>query len=207
MILHPCVTGVILAGGRARRMGGVNKALLPIGPGSERTTLSGILEVFDGRFAGCVLVTAGIGKETGQDDGASYRGLPLRVTADRLVGCGPLGGVHAALSVMTTPMAFVCGCDMPALSGPLLDWMAARVRDGRLLVPIVGGRPEPLHAFYPVSCLPAVERALRDGVRMMLDFFERVPVDFLHESEFSGVAGADRSFLNINTPEDLAALG
>ena len=36
----------------------------------------------------------------------------------------------------------------------------------------------------------------------MLDFFERVPIDYLSDAEFSAVEGAERSFMNINTPED-----
>jgi molybdopterin-guanine dinucleotide biosynthesis protein A len=70
-------------------------------------------------------------------------------------------------------------------------------------VPVHRGRPEPLHAVYPVSCLPEADRALADGVRMMLDFFARVPVDYLPEEEYADVEGALRSFENINTPEDL----
>jgi molybdenum cofactor guanylyltransferase len=206
VILHPRITGVVLAGGRARRMGGANKAMLPVEPGSSQTTLDRILALFEDRFAGCVLVTAA--RQAGAPeagDPAWYAGLPVRVTADRYAGCGPLGGLHAGLSAVTTPFAFVCGCDMPSLSGPLIDLMARRARDGRLLVPVVRGRPEPLHAIYPISCLIEVERALGEGVRMMLDFFERVPVDYLSDAEFSAVEGAERSFMNINTPEDLAA--
>ena len=206
MILHPHVTGVVLAGGRARRMGGADKTKLPVPGGGSRTTLDRILEVFNQRFAECVMVTAAPGESGPRAELAACAGLRVRMTADRFAGCGPLGGIHAALCAVTTRFAFVCGCDMPALSGPLLDQMARRVQEGRLLVPVVRGRPEPLHAFYPVSCLPETERALRDGVRMMLDFFERVPIDYLSDSEFADVPGAGRSFDNINTPEDLEAL-
>jgi molybdopterin-guanine dinucleotide biosynthesis protein A len=113
--------------------------------------------------------------------------------------------VHAGLAAVKTDVAFVCGCDMPSLSGSLLDFMASCARDGRLLVPIRRGRPEPLHALYPVSCLPDVERALEEGVRMMLDFFARAPVDYLSEQEYRGIEGAEASFFNVNTPADLEA--
>src|SRR5262249_44774101 len=114
--------------------------------------------------------------------------------------------IHAALGVVTTPFAFVFACDMPALCGPLIDMMAARAGPGRLLVPRMRGRAEPLHALYPVSCLPGIERARRDAARMCLDFFARVPVDYLEEDEMSAVPGASRSFDNVNTPQDLEAL-
>ena len=194
------VTGVVLAGGRATRMGGIDKARIPLPEAAETlgrrppTPLSRILDVFAGRFTACILVGTRLDHEAP---------LPVTATADRFEGCGPLGGLHAALSILETPSAFVCGCDMPSLSGPLIDFMIARSRPDRLLVPVRRGRPEPLHALYPASCLESAEKALSDGVRMMLDFFERVPVDYLPEEEFSQVPGADRSFDNINTQADL----
>ena len=193
MVAHPRITGVVLAGGLASRMGGSNKALLPLEPG---TPLERILAVFAGRFAGCVVVAP---------DPLPFLGLPVTVTSDRFPGCGPLGGLHAGLAAVKTDIAFVCGGDMPSLSGPLLDFMASRASDTRLLVPIQRGRPEPLHALYPVACLPDVERALEDGVRMMLDFFARALVEYLPEETYRGIEGAEASFFNLNTPDDLEA--
>ena len=196
MIRHPHVTGVVLAGGKASRLDGMNKAVLPIGPGPGSTTLERILGVFGGRFAGCILV--GPGPE-------AYMGLPVTVIDDLVPGCGPLGGLHAGLGAIKTPFAFACGCDMPFLSGVLLDAMVRRIRPGRLLVPVLDGRPEPLHAFYPASCGAAVEAAMEEGVRKMSELFERVPVDYYPEEAYREIEGSRRSFLNVNTPEDLAA--
>ncbi len=195
MSLHPRVTGVILAGGRARRMGGRDKTRISLGELTD-TTLSRILRVFSGRFPRCVLVTQpGAGP-------ASPEGVTI--AHDAYPACGPLGGLHAGLLAIETPLAFVCGGDMPSLSGPLIDHLVARARDGRALVPVRAGRPEPLHAIYPAACLPAAEKALNEGVRMMLDFFATIDVDYLPEEDFAGVEGALSSFENINTPEDLA---
>src|SRR5262245_32642895 len=128
---------------------------------------------------------------------------PVSVVNDRIPGCGPLGGLHAALCVVETSLAFVCAGDMPRLSGDLLDLMVERSAPGRCLVPVRAGRPEPLHAIYPASLRDGAERALGEGVRMLLDFLARAPVDYLKEEEYLGVAGAAASFDNINTVEDL----
>jgi len=175
-------------------MGGANKALLPLGADGADTPLSRMLAVFAGRFAEIILVA---------DDPSPYTGQPVRVVPDIVAGCGPLGGVHAAVSAARTPFVFIFGCDMPSLSGPLIDMMAERALPGRLLVPVYRGRPEPLHAIYPVSCRDEARRAIDDGVRMMLEFFERVRVDYLPEEEIRALDGAGRSFDNINTPDDL----
>ena len=198
MIPHPHVTGVILAGGRATRMGGADKGALVLGPGPGDTPLARILGLFMSRFPGAVLVGAA------DRDARVVQGFPaVTCVTDAIPGCGPLGGIHAALGVVATPLAFVCGVDMPSLCGPLIDRMVQHARPDRLLVPIRSGRPEPLHAIYPVSCRPEVERALNAGVRKMTDFFMGVPVDYLDEADYAGIPGAARSFDNINTPEDM----
>ena len=182
-------------------MGGADKGSLALGPDAADTPLARTLGLFASRFNGCIIVgAAGARPPVVRDE------LPVVFVTDSLPGCGPLGGIHAALRVVKTPMAFVCGCDMPSLSGPLIDLMARRARRERLFVPMRAGRPEPLHAFYPVSCLPEVERALKQGIRTMRDFFERVPVDYLHEADYAGIPMALRSFDNINTPDDLDRL-
>jgi len=209
VIRYSWITGAVLAGGRARRMGGADKALLKVGTGATpqtRTILSGILETFQERFAETIVVTS-----RGNAAGGVYGGYSVRVVADQFENCGPLGGIHAALTAATTPMVFTCGCDMPHLSGPLIDFMAGNAvpavptAAGRLLVPVVDGRPEPLHAIYPRSCLADVDLALRDGVRMMVEFFQRVPVEWLPQDRFIHIEGAIKSFRNLNTPEDLEA--
>lgn len=196
MIRHPGVTGAILAGGEARRLGGINKALLPLGTGPDATPLARILAVFEGRFADCIVA--------GGDPG-DLSGLPVRHVADRRPGLGPLEGLRAALEATHTAFAFVCACDMPFLSGALIDFMAERARDGRALVPRRSGRVEPLHAIYPAACLPRIQEALEAGERMLRDLHDRIPVDHLDDSVFAGVPGADRSFDNLNTPDDVAA--
>ena len=193
MIRHPHVTAAILAGGRATRMGGVLKALLPLSCPDD-TPLARLLEMAQDRFARCLVVAP---------DPAPFEAYDVEVVADRVAGAGPLGGLEAALSAARTPLVLVLGGDMPTVSADLVDWLVARAGEARPLVPWRGGRPEPLHAMYPVSCLAAVRAALDDGVRTMSDFFERVGVDAVDESQYGAVAGADRSFDNINTPGDL----
>ena len=199
MIRHPDVAGAILAGGRARRLSGSNKALVPLGSGENDTPLARILEVFRTRFTQQILVIA-----SGESPMDEYEDPRLTIARDMFPGCGPLAGVHAALSAATRPFAFVSACDMPFLSGELVDALVNRARDERLVVPTRGGRPEPLHAIYPVSCLPTLENALSGGVRRIRDVFELLPVDFVPAEQFAELEGAPVSFDNINTPDDLA---
>lgn len=194
MIRHPHVTAAILAGGRATRLGGALKALLPLSCPDD-TPLARLLEMARGRFARCLIIA---------NDTEPFAPYGATVVPDRLAGMGPLGGIEAALAAAETTHVLALAGDMPSVSGDLVDWLLARAGDDRPLVPWRGGRPEPLHAIYPVSCLPAVRAALEEGVRKMSDFFGRVGVDGVDETFYGAVAGADRSFDNINTPDDLA---
>lgn len=198
MIRHPAITGVVLAGGLATRMGGANKALIPSGRhNAARPILEHLLATFTGRLAGCVLVIAP------SADPEAYLGLPVTIATDRREGCGPMGGIDAGLRAVRTSWAFVCACDMPRISGDLIDFMAGRALDGRALVPVRGGRPEPLHALYPAACAPVAEASLDEGIRTLRDLLARLSVDYLDERAFEHVPGASRSFDNLNTQEDL----
>ena len=196
MIRHPHVTAAVLAGGRATRLGGAVKTLLPLS-GPEDTPLSRLLAMARGRFPRCLVIAP---------DPAPFAAHDVTVVPDRVPGLGPLGGIEAALAAAGTPRVIVLGGDMPSVSGDLVDWMVARARSDRPLVPRRAGRPEPLHAIYPVSILPALRAALRENVRKIGDLFVRIPVDFVDEVLYGAIEGADRSFDNINTPDDLEVL-
>jgi len=218
MTRHPHVTGAILAGGRALRLGGEDKGALRLGPQPSQTPLARILAVFDGRFEETILVLS----RTRADPGGIHRTPRVRLVIDHYPGCGPLGGLHAALDAAATPLVFVCACDMPFLSGPLIDALVARAECRRPLAPSVprgpavplvplvpmrNGLPEPLHAVYPASLAGRIAEALSAGVRKMTDFFDRAGADYLPEEEYQHIDGAGESFENINTPEDLERAG
>src|SRR5213593_2707098 len=98
---QPPVAGVIVAGGRASRMGGRDKAFAAVGgePIAVRT-----IRLFRGLFPQVLVVT---------DRPARYRGLGVETAADHFPGCGPLAGIHTALLASRHPHVFVVACDMP----------------------------------------------------------------------------------------------
>jgi predicted Zn-dependent protease with MMP-like domain len=74
-------------------------------------------------------------------------------------------------------------------------------------VPRWDGDVEPLHAVYRVACAPAIEASLRAGRHALRDFLAVARVDYVAEAELRGVRGAAASLINVNTPEELAAVG
>jgi molybdopterin-guanine dinucleotide biosynthesis protein A len=191
----PDCTGVLLGGGRARRLGGTPKGLLRLGGVAIATRSLGLFrELF-----GDALVVA--------NDPAPWSGLGARVVPDVLPGKGAPGGLHAALSAARTPWVFVAGCDMPFLAEKPIRHLAG-LRAGAAAVVVQGERGlEGLHAFWSRAALPIVDRMLREGDPSIRAIAEAVGARVVTAEAWRAVDPAGRSFANANTPDDLARLG
>jgi molybdenum cofactor guanylyltransferase len=189
------VAGVIVAGGRASRMGGRDKAFAAVDgePIAVRT-----VRLFHALFPQVLVAT---------NRPERFRALHVEVVGDRFPGCGPLAGIHAALAASRHPHAFVAACDMPGLEADVIRFLLARIARADAIVPRWDGDVEPLHAVYAARCVPAMDACLRAGRYALRDFLGTIAVDYVSEEELARVRGAARSLTNVNTPEELAAVG
>ena len=184
------VAVAILAGGQSRRMGR-NKALLPLG---DRPLIAHIVSVAQSLAEEVLVVTR---------TPDSYAFLDVPLVTDRYPDVGPLAGVHAALAAASRPWVIVLACDMPFVTPDVLRFLLAHRADVDVVMPRVGGREEPLHAVYRREvCLPAVEAAIRRGMRRVISFLPTVRVRYIDDDVLRSVDPALRSFWNANTPEE-----
>jgi molybdopterin-guanine dinucleotide biosynthesis protein A len=192
---RPDTAGVILAGGRASRMGGRDKAFAAVNgePIAVRT-----VRLFQSLFPQVIV-------STNRPD--RFRMLDVETVADLYPGCGPLAGIHAAMLASRHPRIFVVACDMPGLDAGVIRFLLEREGDVDAVVPQWEDDIEPLHALYAVRCLPTVERCLTGGRHALREFLPLVRVDWVSEDELRGVRGIAQSLTNVNTPEELAAVG
>jgi molybdopterin-guanine dinucleotide biosynthesis protein A len=189
--------GAIIAGGRSRRYGSP-KALARVGGDAVIARVARAL-----REAGTEVVV--VTESTAVADAAGTRSR-----GDRIAGLGALGGIHAALrwaEEEDRPGALAVGCDMPFLSPPLLQRILelARSLPGADVVAPEGGGPrmiEPLCAWYGVSCLPAIERAVAREDHRLIGFHADVRVRRIPLDEVTRFGPPERLFLNINSPGD-----
>lgn len=188
-------TGVLVAGGRATRMGGAPKGLLRLAgePIAARS-----LALFS-RLFGRALVVA--------NDPAPYAALGARIVPDVVAGRGAPGGLHAALSAAETPWVFAAGCDMPFLDERAIAWLATRRAGADAVLVRARGRVEPLHAFWSRACHAPLERLLAGGEPSLRDLAAAVRARIVEEDEWRTVDPALRSLENANTPEDARRLG
>jgi molybdopterin-guanine dinucleotide biosynthesis protein A len=199
------VTGIILAGGRSRRMG-TEKALLPL-PGAKRVTF---VEQLAATLAGQCREVLLVARDEEQAAGYGLlRERGVRILTDKLPDCGPLMGLYSGLSAMDparSSHALVVAVDMPLLQAPLLAFLLAQPRTDALLLPVVNGTAQVLCAIYPQALVALIEQRLREGRREPRSLLEIAPVQYIDEAQLRAVDPCLRSFVNVNTPEDLQAL-
>ncbi len=184
-------TGVVLAGGQSLRFGR-NKALAQVGDGRLIEYPARILAKL---FAHRLLVT---------NTPELYSFLDWPTTPDLTPGGGPLAGIEAALSCVTTPHIFVAGCDMPHLDRILIRHLCALAPGYDAVIPVTARGREPLHGIYSQTALPTISTALAGGIRKLQEVLATLKVREVNETEMLAVsASALQSFSNINRASDL----
>ncbi|HPF85171.1 Molybdenum cofactor guanylyltransferase [bioreactor metagenome] len=195
------VTAIVLAGGYGRRMGG-EKLFLEVN--STPLVLKVLRKV--SRFSGEILLSVAPRQTpyvSGMLSGIISQ-YGLRLVEDRHEGDGPLAGILEGLKQASLGWSFVCGCDMPWISEPVVRTLWRRgEEDADVIVPRIGGYFEPLHAFYGRGCIPAIERAVRSGERKITSFYDLVKVSAVDDEHFSHLPGYKKSFGNLNSRNDL----
>lgn len=189
-------SAAILAGGRATRFGGCDKSRLRLGGHS-------ILEhqiVELGKLTDDVMLVVGA------RDAATVAPPPLRVVADRVPDCGPLGGLDAALAAARHDALVVVACDMPFVTASLLERLLALTAEADAVVPRTERGYHPLCAAYTRACQPAIAAHLAVRRLRMTDFFEDVRVRVVSAAELDALGDRHRLLANVNTPAEYDAI-
>jgi molybdopterin-guanine dinucleotide biosynthesis protein A len=125
------------------------------------------------------------------------------IALDIIPGKGTIGGIYTALVTATTKYVFIVGCDMPFLNMHLIAHMASLKSGYDAIVPKVGGFIEPLHSIYSKRCLPFIKRLMDNNELRIRELFGLIDVGYVIEHEIDYFDPDHRSFININSPDDL----
>jgi len=185
------MTGIILAGGRAGRMGGINKAFIEVG--GERL-IDRTLRVYRSLFEEIIIST---------NSPLEHLEFDARIVTDIHRGKGPLGGIHAGLLHATCEHAFVSACDMPNLSKEFIGYMMAQSGGYDLVVPVTAGGFESLHAIYSRKCLPFIESQIEMGELKVSHLFKKFKTREILGDEIRRFDPEGKLFANLNRPDDL----
>lgn len=182
------VTALVLAGGKARRMGGNDKGLIPV---AGQAMVQWVTQALAAQCAE-VLISANRNIE-------QYQALTgLTVIKDSVEDfAGPLAGMAAGLEQSATPLLACVPCDSPFVSADLIARLqrALNEQDAQLAVAHDGQRMQPVFVLLKRELLPSMQQYLRDGGRKIDAWYA--------QHKIASVLFSDRPdmFLNINTPE------
>jgi len=184
------LTGVILAGGKSKRMG-TNKAFLEI---NGQRMIDQIVDIFKNTFEEVILVT---------NSPIEYLHLDLRIVTDLVPNKGALGGIYTGLFFSSFQHVFVAACDMPFLNREFIDYMVSKVDNFDIVVPRSRDGLQPLHAIYSKRCIRHIEAQLELDDLKITNFYPKVRVKEISHHEILSFDPKSSLFFNINTTEDM----
>lgn len=186
------ITGIILVGGKSRRMG-KDKALLTV---QGKTLFERALEPFQECFAQVMLIG---------DRPERFAGCNLPILPDLYPGSS-LGGLYTGLYHAGTESIFVTSCDLPFPNCAILQYLCSLREDADAIIPESPHGAEPLFACYRKSCLEAMKNQLeqqRFSISAVCSQLNTISVPYQELEQFDPEGTA---FLNLNTPQDIELL-
>jgi len=187
--VYPDVTGVLLAGGKSRRMG-QDKALLQLdGVPLFEHSLTLLQQFFT------TILIAG--------DRPDLSRSKIPALPDIYPGSA-LGGLHTGLQAAKTDWIFVVPCDMPYPDARLVSLLLRHRTGVDAVVPRTEDGYEPVFALYHKNCLAPMEQLLQQNQYRIYDFYQRIKICYLDPPQLP--FDWKRSLINLNTPAQLASV-
>ncbi len=183
------VTGVLLAGGKSRRMGR-DKAMLQLdGKALFKRSLALLQQFFS------TVLIAG--------DRPDLSCSEIKAVPDIYPGSA-LGGLHTGLQAAKTDWIFVAPCDMPYPDVRIVERLLAARNGFDAVVPRTTEGYEPVFALYHKNCLLPMEQLLRQDQYRIYNFYQGIRIHYLDPPQLPD--GWERSLINLNTPAQLASI-
>ena len=184
------ITGIILSGGKSARMG-ENKAFIDI---DGIPIMNRIHALFKTLFQEIIIVT---------NQKELFSGLDAKIYSDLIPNGGVLAGLYTGLFFSAYPYSFCVACDMPFLNTSVMQYLINKIDDSDVIVPRTRDGLQPLHAIYSKNCLGPIQTTIEQGRYRIIDFYSMVKIKTIDEHEFRSLDPRMKSFVNINTPEEL----
>lgn len=196
-------SAIVLAGGRGKRMGSVEKALLEF---EGKTILERLLESLF-RVVDEVIISF---RDKNQEEKfrpvlEKFSAHEIRFCFDTLEDAGPLEGIRAGLLESRGEYSFVCAGDMPFVNFRVVDLLFEKVSGHDAALPKwEDGKFEPLHAVYSRKLIPEIEKSFEKGrCSVLTPVFKMQDIVFVEVLEIRELDPDLRTFANINTVEDM----
>ena len=183
-------TLILLAGGKSKRMGQPKHLLL--------TSQGTLIEYLDLRLRHLFCETLVVGRD--------FASMELRTVSDLYLAQSPLVGIYSGLLASQTDVNFVLACDMPFVKSALVSHLISHAGDVDVVVPVVNGYYEPLCAVYCKRAIPVIREVLDRNVLKVTEIYSQLLVREVPEQRLRAFDAELSSFVNLNTPRELALL-
>ena len=195
MSVTDSLAGIVLVGGGSARMGN-DKCSIELG---GRTLVQRVVDALDAVADEIVVVSA-----QGREPPPVQAARPPRHTVDAVRDGGPLVAILAGIEATSAPVSVVVACDLPFVRPELLRLLAERARAGaRFVVPVHEERPQLLCSAWRREALPVLRARIEAGDRAVHAMLDTLDAELLPPSVWREADPDGRSFVNLNTPEDL----
>lgn len=182
-------TVIILAGGKSSRMG-FDKQFLKI---EQRSLMDSMIHKLSKEFDEIIIVT---------NKPDHYIGLGHKITGDLIENMGPLGGIHAGLTISSSQYALIVACDMPNINMEYIKYMKTQVRNHGCTTKF-GNYLEPFISYYSKELIVEIEKYLKTNRKSIHGFLASVEFSYIEEDVARKFSHNWDMFLNLNTKDDL----
>ena len=132
-----------------------------------------------------------------------FLNLNSKIYSDLLPNRGVLGGIYTGLFFSSFQYSFCVACDMPFLNESVIQYLINNIQEYDVIVPKMKDGLQPLHAIYSKSCLGPIKKFIDQGKFKTIDFYPEVRIKIIEEKEFYELDPMMKSFINVNTQEEL----
>ncbi|WP_044736096.1 molybdenum cofactor guanylyltransferase [Geobacillus kaustophilus] len=190
--MKPTIAGAVLAGGQSRRFGRPKAFAEHRGAPFFTWSIAALRPLVDELYI--------ISHPALVDEFRRQTDIPVLLDVERYRGCGPLAGIYTALEHSRADWMFVLPCDMPYMRQEVVERLAFYIDPTfDAIVPLHGGRPEPLVALYHRRLSSMIAELLDAGERRMAALLDRARVRYVDAKQ---LAADEDVWRNVNTEEE-----
>lgn len=196
--MYKDITGIILAGGKSKRMG-LNKSFLKVG---EVTMIERTTELMKSLFDRVILIT---------NTPDEYKFLGIEMFEDIYKNVGPLAGIHSGLAHSITDKNFIISCDIPFVNKGVIEFIINYKTNKSITITKADGFVQQLCGLYSKQDLQEIVELIKDdkleinnsqkcGCKV-LQLVQKLDAEIIDiANEYDGYE--EGMFLNMNKPED-----
>jgi len=188
-IIKDEITGVILAGGRARRMGGVDKGLVLF---KGKPLIEHVIKAFEPQVSNLLLNV--------NRNYEKYKNYGLEIVSDEMEDyCGPLAGMSSALNKIDTPYLATAPCDTPFISKNIVENLSLSMLNEKTEISVAhnGDRLQPVFCMMKKTMITSINNYLKKGGRKIDHWFNQ------HSVSVVDLSGNPECFKNFNSKDEI----